>query len=188
MGAGHVDQIADFLPHRLLPLQVVEVTGVVAELLHERGDLLRQPVVFLKIDHQVRIGAGDTNIGQGSDVLGVINRDTNHVRAGKLQQLDLADRRRYVLRARCCHRLNGDRVRPADAEIADTEFARGSWFHAGCNSPPTGSISGTLPRSPRSGRVLLFPISKAYSKVPDISKNTNLTICRRPAGSLEVSS
>jgi hypothetical protein len=124
------DQPRHLLLHRLVPLDVVEVAGVVAQLLHVRRDLLREAVVLLQIDGEVRVRTGGADLRERDDVLRVVDGDADHVRAGGLEQFHLADRGGDVLRARGRHRLHGDRIGAADPDVADADLAGLSGRHA----------------------------------------------------------
>ena len=130
---GHVDEVAHFVANRLVAFEVVEVPGVVPELLHERGDLLGEPVVLLQIDDEVRVRAGGADLGERRDVLRIVDGDADDVGTGLFEQLDLPDRGRDVDRARRGHRLDGDRMIGADLHVADAHFARNAGFHGVVN-------------------------------------------------------
>jgi hypothetical protein len=75
-------------------------------------------------------GTRGADLGERGDVFRVVDGDADDVRAGRFEQLDLADRGSDVDRARGGHRLHGDRVRAADGDVADADFARRSGGHA----------------------------------------------------------
>ena len=127
--AGDVDEICDFRADRLVAFDVVEVTGVIAELLHERRDAFGQPVVFLQVDDQIRIRPRRTNFRERGDVLRRVDGDADDVGAGGFEQLHLPDRGGDVLRFRGRHRLHGDGVIGADGDVADADLAGLSRFH-----------------------------------------------------------
>ena len=133
--ARDVDEVAHFFLHRLVALEVVEMTGVVTQLLDVRRDLLGQPVVLLKVDDEIRVRARLADLGERGDVLRIVDGDADDVGAGRLEQLDLADGGGDVLRARGGHRLHGDRIRPADADVSDANFAGFSLRHDVANAP-----------------------------------------------------
>ena len=140
-----IDQIADLFPNRLLPLQMVEVARVVPELLHERGDLLGETVVLLQVDHQVGLRPGGADLGKGDHVLRVVDGDADDVCSCLFQKLDLADGGIDVLGPGCGHRLHGNRVGSADADIANADLAGGSRFHAVLQTIGPGKDSGDFP-------------------------------------------
>ena len=110
MLAGDLDEVTHLLSNRLFAFQVIEVPRVVAKLLDERSDLLRQSVIFLKIDDQVRVRPRLAHDSQRGNILRIVDSDADHIGAGLFQQLDLADGGVDVLRFGGSHRLNGDRI------------------------------------------------------------------------------
>ena len=88
---------------------MIEMAGVVANLVDVRSDLDGQAVILLQIDRQVGLGLF-ANLGQGRGVLAVIYRDPHHVRARVEQRIDLADRGGDILRVRGRHALHGHRI------------------------------------------------------------------------------
>ena len=99
------------------------MAGVVAQLLHVRRDLLRQPVVLLQIDGEICLRASAANLGQRGHVFGIVHRDADDVGAGCFQQLDLPDGGRDVLRAGGGHRLHGDGIGAADVDVSDADLS-----------------------------------------------------------------
>ena len=80
-----VGQIPHLVLPRLLALVVIEMAGVVADLVDMRRDQLGQAVVLLQIDRQVRRRL-PANLGQGLGVLLAIDGDPHDVGPGVVQQ------------------------------------------------------------------------------------------------------
>ena len=95
--ARDADEIRDLLLHALRLLVVVQVPGVVAQLVDVRRDELRQAVVLLQVDREQGVRAR-SDLGQRLDVGLAVDRDAHQVGAGGLEQLHLPHRRRDVLR------------------------------------------------------------------------------------------
>ena len=83
--AGDLGQIPHLVLPRLLALVVIQVARVVADLVDVRRDQLRQPVVLLQIDRQVRLGLL-ADFGQGLGVLLAVDGDPHDVGARLVQQ------------------------------------------------------------------------------------------------------
>ena len=92
-------------------------------------DFFGEPVVFLQVDGEVGIRPRFANLGECGDVFRIVDGDANHVRAGRFEQLDLANGGIDVLSARGRHRLNGDRIRTADEDVADADLTSGASLH-----------------------------------------------------------
>ena len=108
MLAGHVDQEADLVLPRTVALVMVQMARVVANLVDQRGNVGRQPIVFLKIDGEVGRGAA-ADFGQRLAILRRIDGNPNHARPGLGQLLDLGGGRLDVGGLRGAHALHHDR-------------------------------------------------------------------------------
>ena len=86
---------------------MIEMTGVVADLVDVRCDDFSQAIILLQIDHQIRFGLF-ADFRQCSRVFRAVNRDANHVSTCRKQILDLTDRRIDILSLCRCHALNGN--------------------------------------------------------------------------------
>ena len=104
-------------------LVVVQVAGVVANLVDVGCDLRAESVVLLQIDR--KWGGGLlADSGERLDVFARVDGDADEVGAGGFEQLDLADRGLDVLRARRGHRLDDDGIAAADGHVADLDRSR----------------------------------------------------------------
>ena len=71
----------DLLAHRLRPLVVPEVAGVVADLVDVRGDARGEPVALLQVDDEVGLRL-PADLGEGLDVLRAVDGDAHEGAAG----------------------------------------------------------------------------------------------------------
>ena len=107
MITGYIHQPGDFLRDGLTLLDMVEMAGVIADLIHIRRDLSGDLVVFLQID-----GQGDA-VGEGADLLQrldfflVVDGDAHDRRACAGELVHLCDRGVDVARLRRAHALDG---------------------------------------------------------------------------------
>ena len=83
---------------------MIEVAGVVADLVDVRGDRSRQPVVLLEIDDQVRARLAP-DLGQRGDVLGAVDGHPDEVTTGLADRLRLLDGGLHVLGAGGAHAI-----------------------------------------------------------------------------------
>jgi hypothetical protein len=54
--ASHVSKVANLFLPGLFPFVMVQVSGVVADLVNMRSDDFCKPIVFLQVDNQIRLG------------------------------------------------------------------------------------------------------------------------------------
>ena len=81
-----VHEEADLLAHRLLPLVVPEVAGVVADLVDVGGDGLGQAVALLEVDHEVGLRL-PADLGEGLHVLRAVD---GHADEGAARRVRMA--------------------------------------------------------------------------------------------------
>ena len=111
----------DLVTHGLRLLVVVEVAGVVANLVDVRRDLRDQPVVLLQVDDNVRLGDARPDPRERIDVLRAVDRDADETGAGVVEHLRLVRRGFDVLRLRGAHRLDDDGVAATDGDGAGAD-------------------------------------------------------------------
>ena len=101
---------------------VIQVAGVVAELVDVRREPLGQPIVLLQIDDEIgrRLAA---NFGDRFGFGGAVDGDAHDVGPGRGERIHLRDGRVDVARRRGRHALHGDRVAGADRDRADADGA-----------------------------------------------------------------
>ncbi len=132
--AGHVGQEADLVLPGAFRLVVIEMARVVANFIDQRGHVGRQPVVFLQIDREVRVGAAAADFSQCLAIAPRVGGDPHHARPRLDQLPHLRDGRLDVGRFRGAHALHHDRIAAADRHRADLdgpgEVAGG--YLAGC--------------------------------------------------------
>ena len=101
---------------------VIEVTGVVSDLVDEGRYDFREPVVFLKVHG--KIGRRSFPDGaQGFRVLGAVYGHPHDTRTGLAKCLGLRGRGLDVLRLGGAHALDRDGLAAADANPADANAA-----------------------------------------------------------------
>ena len=117
---GDFGQAADLLPPGGVRLGVVQMPGIVADLVDVGGGLFGETVVLLQVDRKadVRLPA---YFGEGPDVPLGIDRQTDDRRARLFEAVDRLDRGVDVGRFAGRHRLNGNRVPPADHDGSDAD-------------------------------------------------------------------
>ena len=133
------DEVGDLLLHGLVLLVVVQVAGVVAQLVDEGRDLLRQPVVLLQIDRE-QARRLRPNLRERVDVGLAVDGDPDHVCPSRFEDPHLPQRGGDVAGLGGGHRLDGDGGRATDLEVADLDragLARGD--HRG--GAPRGATS-----------------------------------------------
>ena len=120
--ARDADEVRDLLLHGLLLLVVVQVPGVVAELVDEGRHLLGEPVVLLQVDRQdaLRLCA---DLRQRIDIGLTVDRDADHVRSRFLEDAHLPQGGGDVAGLGGRHGLDGDGGRAADLQVADLDGA-----------------------------------------------------------------
>ena len=113
---------ADFFLPGLFALVVIEVAGVVAELVDVRRESLGEPVVLLQVDDEVGFGL-PADFGDGVGFGGAIDGDADDVGAGVDERVCLGDGGVDVARLRGRHALDGDGIVGADGDRADADGA-----------------------------------------------------------------
>ena len=119
---GGLGDKGDLVGDALLLLVVVQVAGVVADLVHMRRDLDAEAVVLLQVDGERRAGLRP-HLGQRRHILARVDGDPHQIRPRRLQQPHLPHRRLHILRARGGHRLHDDRATAANRHIANLNRA-----------------------------------------------------------------
>ena len=87
--------------------------GVVANLVHVRGNAFCESVVLLQVDRKPS-GYLAANLHQRFGILAAVNGDPHNVRPGVVERIDLRNSRIDVLRSGRSHTLNRDRMSAAD--------------------------------------------------------------------------
>ncbi len=121
--AGDVDKVPHLVLPRLLTLVVVQVAGIVADLVDVRRHGFGQPIVLLQVDRQIGRRT-PADLGQRFGIGSAVHGDPDHVSAGFGQALDLLDGRLHIARARGRHALHGDGMITADRNRPDRHGAR----------------------------------------------------------------
>jgi len=122
---GDRHQPRDLVGHRLVALDVMQMAGVVANLVDMRGDGGGQSVVLLQIDHQRRRGLPPDFLHRG-DFPFVVDGDPYDPGAGAAQLLALRDGGIDVPCLGRAHALHDQRRIAADARVADRDGAGGT--------------------------------------------------------------
>jgi len=116
---GAADDEGHFGFHGLFLFVMMEVTGVVPDFVHMRGNLGCQPVVFLSVHGEVRCVVGlAADLGQRSGVFVAVHGDAHNASPGFGQRGNLAYGRVNVLGAGGAHTLNHDWGASSDFNMA----------------------------------------------------------------------
>src|SRR3989337_2769500 len=117
--ARHVGQPSHLLRDGLRLLDMVEMAGVVTDLVDVWRDFAGDLVVFLQVDRQhYAPGLGADFLQRGSLFL-IDDRDPDDTGAGASQLMGLRDGQVDIDRARGAHRLHHHRRAAADLDAAD---------------------------------------------------------------------
>ena len=123
--ARHSHQPGDLVGNRFLALDVVQVTGVVANLVDVRRDRSGQPIVLLQVDDQRRAGLA-TDLLDRRDLELVVDGDADDSRTGGAELLALADGGIDIAGLGRAHALYDERCVAADADGADGDRTGGA--------------------------------------------------------------
>ena len=93
---------------RLIPFVVVEVSGVVAELVDVGCHDLREPVILLQVHAEVGVGFGG-DIDNREGIGGAVDGDPHHIGSGPFEVADLSGGGGDVAGRGGRHALHGDR-------------------------------------------------------------------------------
>ena len=128
---GDRGEETDLVLPRFVRLVVVQVAGVVAELVDVGRDAAGETVIFLQVDDQVGRGLA-ADFGQGVGVASAVDGDADHVGPGGDEVVHLGDRGVNVLRVRGRHALHGDGLAGANRGGTDADGAGGiAWDQGG---------------------------------------------------------
>ena len=125
--ARDIHQEGDLVLPGFLAFMVVEMSGVVADLVHVGRDHFGQAVVLLQVNAQHRFALApdpDQRLG----ILAVVRGDADDVGAGLLKQPELRQRGVHVGGGRGAHALHGDGVIVADGDASDPDRTGGVAF------------------------------------------------------------
>jgi hypothetical protein len=120
---GDVHQVGHFVPDRFLALVVVQVPGVVSDLVDVGSDLLRESIALLQIHRQVGLGSLP-DLGDRLGLLVAVDGDAHDAGAGLPELLRLIRRRLHVDRLRGAHALHHHGVGGAEGYAPDSDGAR----------------------------------------------------------------
>jgi len=128
---GDGRQVADLFLPRLVPLVVMQMAGVIADLVNVRRHEFRQTVVLLQIHGQIG-GALPADLRERRGVLGAVSGDPDHIRSGRGQRLDLGHRGIDILSPRGRHALDRHGLTVSDHDGTDPDGTSGiSWVGHG---------------------------------------------------------
>lgn len=122
--SAEVGDVLDLVLPGARAFVVVEVSGIVADLVDVGGDLLDEAVVFLEVDGEVG-GGLFADFGESGGVLGAIDGDANDICSGAFEVMDLAYRGCHILGVGSSHGLNGDGMILADVDASDANGPSG---------------------------------------------------------------
>jgi hypothetical protein len=126
----NVGEESNLLEDGSLALVVVEVAGVVSQLVDVGRDRGRETVALLEVHDEIGRRLAP-NLGQGRDVSQVVDRNADDVAPGRPDRFDLADGCLDVAGGCGAHALNGDRVGRSQRDSADPHRTRGIPLHEG---------------------------------------------------------
>src|SRR5262249_18438155 len=151
--ARHSDQPRNLVAQRFGALDVVQMTWIVADLIDVGSDLGGQPVVFLQIDDERRVGLA-ANFFERFDFFVVVHGEAHNGGAGALKLPRLGNARVGVARRRGTHALHRHRRAGTDLYLADTHgpgrASGGNAFHDSASRLADGSEALKAGRARRS--------------------------------------
>ena len=103
---------------------VVQMAGVVAQLVHERRDLLGESVVLLQVDHERRPRAL-SDLGEGLGIPLAVDRHADQPGPRRVERLRLSRGRLEVAGGRCTHALHHNGCTAADLDGPGDNSSRG---------------------------------------------------------------
>ena len=121
--AGNVREIGHFLTRGLVALVVVEVAGIVTDLVHVGRHLLRESIALLQIHGKVRLGSPPDGL-DGIGFFLTVDGNAHDTGAGPAELLRLQPGRVDVLGLRRAHALHHDGVAFSDCHATDGDAPR----------------------------------------------------------------
>ena len=119
---SHLDQVFHFLLPRLGSFVMVQMSGVVANLVDMRGDDFGEPIILLQVYGQISLHL-TPNLHQGFGFFLIVDGDTHDIRAGVDQIINLPHRGVNVGRFGGRHALDGNRSVAANEAVSDGDPA-----------------------------------------------------------------
>ncbi len=111
-----INDEADLVLPGLVALMMVEVSGVVSDLVDKGGDQLGKPKVLLQVDRQVCRGALP-DLGKRLSILVAVDGNPHHARTTLAQRLGLGRCRVNILRLGRGHALDRNGVARANGDV-----------------------------------------------------------------------